>query len=340
MTAAVHAHQVRCETHGRGIDDRRLGSSGLRVSSIGLGMMSYGDPGKQPWALLEDQAEPIIRRAVELGINFFDTADTYSDGASETITGRLLSKLFSDRDDYVLATKVFYPTGPGPNERGLSRKHILSAIDSSLRRLDSGHIDLYQVHRFDNQTPVEETMEALHALVRAGKVRYLGATGMAAWQFAKMQAAAEANGFTRFVSMQNRYNLVNREDERELLPMCRDMGVGIIPYSPLARGLLAGTRERDGRSHTTRSSTARADRSADFDVQDAVRHVAEKRDTTTASVALAWLMNQPGIVAPIIGATAEHHLGDAITALSIELSSAEREALEQPYLPRLATDYS
>ncbi len=323
-----------------GISYERLGSSGLRVSSIGLGMMSYGDPAEQPWALPEEQAEPIVRRAVELGINFFDTADMYSGGVSETITGRVLSKLFSARDDYVLATKVFYPTGPGPNDRGLSRKHIMSAIDASLRRLDSDHVDLYQVHRFDDQTPVEETVEALHDLVRAGKVRYLGATGMAAWQFAKMQAAADANGLTRFVSMQNRYNLVNREDERELLPMCRDFGVGVIPYSPLARGLLAGTRERDGRSHTTRASTGRPDRPADFDVQDAVRLVAEERGATAASVALAWLMSQPGIVAPIIGATAERHLSDAVAALSLELGSAEKQALEQPYLPRRVTDYS
>jgi aryl-alcohol dehydrogenase-like predicted oxidoreductase len=303
-------------------------------------MMSYGDPELQRWALPEDRAEPIVRRAVECGVTFFDTADMYSDGASEVITGRLLAKLFSRRDDYVVATKVFYPTGPGPNDRGLSRKHILSAVDASLERLGTGYIDLYQLHRFDPDTPVEETMTALHDLVRAGKVRYIGASGMAAWQFAKLQAAARAGGLTRFVSMQNRYNLVNREDERELLPMCRDMGVGVIPYSPLARGLLAGTRERDGRSHSARASTARPDRPADYDVLDAVRAVSTERGVASASIALAWLMSRPGVAAPIVGATAERHVDDAIAALSIDLSEAESAALERPYLPRLVVDYA
>jgi aryl-alcohol dehydrogenase-like predicted oxidoreductase len=303
-------------------------------------MMSYGDPRLQRWALPEQGAEPIVRRAVELGITFFDTADMYSDGASERITGRLLARLFPHREDYVLATKVFYPTGPGPNDRGLSRKHILSAVDASLRRLGTEYVDLYQVHRFDPETPVEETMAALHDLIQAGKARYIGASGMAAWQFAKMQTAATTNCLTPFVSMQNRYNLVNREDERELLPMCRDLGVGVIPYSPLARGLLAGTRERDGQSHTIRASTASADRPADFDVQDAVRNVASARGVPAASVALAWLMGQPAVVAPIIGATAEHHLDDAITALTVELTTTERADLERSYLPRLTTDYA
>jgi 1-deoxyxylulose-5-phosphate synthase len=322
------------------VDHRRLGSSGLWVSSIGLGMMSYGDPRLQPWALPEDRAEPIVRRAVEHGINFFDTADMYSDGVSETITGRLLARLFERREDYVLATKVFYPTGRGPNDRGLSRKHIMSALDASLRRLGTDYIDLYQIHRFDPDTPVEETMGALHDVVKAGKVRYIGASGMPAWQFAKMQTAATVNGMTRFVSMQNRFNLVNREDERELLPMCRDMGVGVIPYSPLARGLLAGTRERDGRAHTARASTARPDRPADFDVVDAVRALATERDVPCASIALAWLVSQAGVVAPIIGATAQHHLDDAIAAPTIELSANEKAVVEHPYLPRLTTDYS
>ena len=332
---------VQCQPNGRlSIDYRRLGSSGLKVSSIGLGMMSYGDPALQPWALTEDRAEPIVRAAVDRGITLFDTADMYSDGASEIITGRLLARLFNRREDYVLATKVFYPTGPGPNDRGLSRQHILSAVEASLERLGTGYIDLYQLHRFDPDTPVEETMTALHDVVRAGKVRYIGATGMAAWQFAKLQAAASAGGLTRFVSMQDRYNLVNREDERELLPMCRDMGVGVIPYSPLARGLLAGTRERDGQSHTVRASTARPDRPADFDVLDAVRGVASRRGVSPASVALAWLASRPGVVAPIIGATAERHLDDAIAALSIELTDDEVMALERPYLPRLVVDYA
>jgi 1-deoxyxylulose-5-phosphate synthase len=319
---------------------RRLGSSGLKVSRIALGMMSYGDPDLQPWALPEARAEPIVRAAVERGVTLFDTADMYSDGASEVITGRLLAKLFRRREDYVLATKVFYPTGPGPNDRGLSRQHIHSALDASLKRLATGYVDLYQVHRFDPDTPVEETMVALDDVVRDGKVRYIGASGMAAWQFAKLQAAASAGGLTRFVSMQNRYDLVNREDERELLPMCRDMGVGVVPYSPLARGLLAGTRERDGRSHTVRAATARPDRPADFDVLDAVRRVASNRGVASAAIAPAWLMSRPWVVAPIVGATTERHLDDAIAALSIDLSDDEVAALERPYLPRLVVDYA
>ncbi len=322
------------------IDYTRLGNSGLKVSSLGLGMMSYGDPALQRWALPEDRAEPIVRRAAEHGINFFDTADMYSDGASETITGRLLAKLFSRRDDYVLATKVFYPTGPGPNDRGLSRKHVLSALDASLRRLATDYVDLYQVHRFDADTPVEETMAALHDVIRAGKVRYIGASGMAAWQFAKMQTAATTLGLTRFVSIQSRYNLVNREHEQELVPMCLDLGVGVIPYSPLARGLLAGNRERDGRSQTLRGSTAEGDRTADFDVLDALRNVARARGVTPATIALAWLRSRPGVVAPIIGATAEHHVADAIASLALHLSETEDAALEAPYLPRLSTDYT
>jgi 1-deoxyxylulose-5-phosphate synthase len=322
------------------IDYRQLGNSGLKVSSIGLGMMSYGDPELQRWALPEERAEPIVRSAVEQGITFFDTADMYCDGASEVVTGRLLAKLFPRRDDYVLATKVFYPTGSGPNDRGLSRKHIVAALDASLRRLGTDYVDLYQVHRFDAQTPVEETMAALDHAVQLGKVRYVGATGMAAWQFAKMQAGAAAKGSTRFVSMQNRYNLVNREHESELMPMCLDMGVGVIPYSPLARGLLAGTRERDGQAHTARASAAAPDRSADFDVLDAVRRVAADRGLTAATVALAWLINQPGVVAPIIGATAGRHVDDGIAALKVELSTTEIEALEAPYLPRLKVDYT
>lgn len=301
-------------------------------------MMSYGDPRLQRWALPEERAEPIVRRAVEHGITFFDTADMYSDGESERITGRLLSKLFSRREDYVVATKVFYPSGPGANDRGLSRKHIFAAVDASLRRLGGDYIDLYQAHRFDPETPVEETMAALHDVIQAGKVRYIGASGMAAWQFAKMQATAD--GLTRFISVQNRYNLVNREDERELLPMCRDMDVGVIPYSPLARGLLAVTRERDGRSYTSRASNDRPDRPADFDVQDAVRQLAAQRGVPAASIALAWLMSRPAVVAPIVGATDKHHVDDAISALTIALNTSEKAALENRYLPRLTTDYT
>jgi aryl-alcohol dehydrogenase-like predicted oxidoreductase len=303
-------------------------------------MMSYGDPTAQSWALPEPLAEPIVRRAVDAGITFFDTADMYSDGESEVLTGRLLAKLFSRRDDYVLASKVFYPTGPGANDRGLSRAHILSAIDSSLRRLGTDHLDLYQVHRFDAETPVEETMRALEDVVRAGKVRYIGASGMAAWQVAKMQTAAMVLDSTLFVSVQTRYNLVNREDERELLPMCRDTGIGVLPYSPLARGLLAGARTRDGGGSTPRSAATSPHRAEDFDVADDVREVAAMHEAPCSSIALAWLLGKDGIAAPVIGATAEHHIDDAVRALAIDLEEAELRGLEARYVPRLVTDYS
>src|SRR6266511_1484215 len=224
----------------------RLGSSGLKVSRVALGMMSYGSKAEREWHLSEDEAEPIVRRAVEAGVTFFDTADVYSDGMTEEITGRLLAKLFPRRDDYVLATKIFFPMGPGPNDRGLSRKHVLAGIDDSLRRLGTDHVDLYQIHRWDDETPIEETMAALHDVVRAGKARYIGASSMYAWQFAKAQHTAQAAGWTRFASMQNHYNLVYREEEREMIPLCLDQGVGCIPYSPLARGLLGGGRQRSG----------------------------------------------------------------------------------------------
>jgi len=312
----------------------------MKVSRLGLGMMSYGDPAAQVWALPEERAEPIVRRAVEAGITFFDTADMYSDGQSEVITGRLLGRFFGRRADYVLATKVFYPTGPGPNDRGLSRGHILSAVDASLRRLRTDYVDLYQVYRFDPETPVEETMAALGDVVRAGKARYVGASGMPAWQLGKMQAAAAAAGSARFVSVQTRYNLVNREDERELLPMCRDMGVGVIPYSPLARGLLAGTRGRDGTGTTVRSSSAHAERPEDFDVFEDLRDVATKRGTRPPVVALAWLLAQGGVAAPMLGATAEAHIDDAVQALHLELDGKEVQALQARYLPRLSVDCS
>jgi aryl-alcohol dehydrogenase-like predicted oxidoreductase len=318
----------------------RLGSSGLKVSRIGLGMMSYGDPVMQPWALQEEEAEPLVRAAVESGVTLFDTADMYCDGASEEITGRLLSKMFARRDEYVLATKVYYPTGPGPNDRGLSRKHVLSSVDASLRRLGTDYVDLYQLHRFDSSTPVEETMQALDDLVRAGKVRYIGASAMYAWQFAKLQHCANTNGWTQFVSMQNRYNLVNREDERELIPMCLDMGVGLIPYSPLARGLLAGTRNRSGERRTKRAASASPDRPEDFDVQDAVLETARRLDVSPARVAMAWLLHKPGVCAPIVGATAHTHITDAIASLDLELSENVMAVLELAYLPRLLSDFS
>jgi 1-deoxyxylulose-5-phosphate synthase len=325
---------------GTGMRYVRLGSSGLQVSRIALGMMSYGDPAQQRWALTEAQAEPIVRRAVEAGVIFFDTADMYCGGASEEITGRLLARLFPRREDYVLATKVFYPTGPGPNDRGLSRKHLLAGIDASLARLGTDYVDLYQIHRWDEQTPIEETMQALHDIVTAGKARYIGASAMPAWRFATAQHAASAAGLTRFVSMQNRYNLVNREEEREMIPLCRDQGVGVLPYSPLARGLLAGSRERGGARHTLRAQGDSGDRDADHDVADVVRAIATGRGLRPAQVALAWLLGRPGVTAPVIGATKAAHLDDAVGGLDVELTGPEVSRLEAPYLPRLVTSYA
>ena len=322
----------------------RLGASGLKVSRICLGMMSYGDPASRKWMLPEDVAEPIVRQAVEAGLTFFDTADMYSDGVSEEITGRLLAKLFPRRDDYVLATKVYFPMGSGPNDQGLSRKHVLAGIDASLARLGTDHVDLYQIHRWDYQTPIEETMEALHDVVRAGKARYIGASSMYAWQFAKAQHTAQAAGWTRFVSMQNHYNLVYREEEREMIPLCLDQGVGVIPWSPLARGLLAGTRERGGERHTVRAgSDPLADAmydDADFDVVDVVRAVAGERGVPPAQIALAWLLGRPAVTAPIVGATRLRHLDDAVAAVEMTLSEEEVARLEAPYRPHPVIGHS
>jgi 1-deoxyxylulose-5-phosphate synthase len=322
----------------------RLGSTGLKVSRVCLGMMSYGSQTERQWHLGEDDAEPIVRRAVEAGVTFFDTADTYSDGLTEEITGRLLAKLFGRRDDYVLATKVFFPMGPGPNDRGLSRKHVLSAIDASLSRLGTDHVDLYQIHRWDPETPIEETMEALHEVVRAGKARYVGASSMYAWQFAKAQHTATVAGWTRFSSMQNHYNLVYREEEREMIPLCLDQGVGCIPWSPLARGLLAGTRERGGQRRTVRAgSDPLADEmyeEADFDVVDAVRAVAGGRGVPPAQVALAWLLGRPAVSAPIVGATKLGHLDDAVAAVDLTLTAEEVARLEAPYRPHPVIGHS
>jgi aryl-alcohol dehydrogenase-like predicted oxidoreductase len=321
----------------------RLGSSGLKVSRICLGMMSYGDPVHRAWILGEAAAEPIVARAVEAGVTFFDTADMYSRGASEEITGRLLRRLFAHRDDYVLATKLFFPTGAGPNDCGLSRKHVMAAVDASLRRLGTDFVDLYQIHRWDYETPIEETMEALHDVVRAGKARYVGASSMFTWQFAKAQYIARVNGWTPFVSMQAQYNLIYREEEREMIPFCRDQGVGVIPWSPLARGLLAGSRTRDGHGRTTRSgSDALARRlydEADFDVIDVVRKVAEDRGVPPARIALAWLLGSPDVVVPAIGATKVDHLEDAIAALELTLDEEERLRLEAPYVPHAVRDH-
>ena len=322
----------------------RLGATGLKVSRICLGMMSYGSKTERRWHLSEDEAEPIVRRAVEAGVTFFDTADVYSDGLSEEISGRLLAKLFPRRDDYVLATKLYFPTGPGPNDRGLSRKHVLAAIDASLRRLGTDFVDLYQIHRWDAETPIEETMEALHEVVRAGKARYIGASSMYAWQFAKAQYTATLGGWTRFVSMQNHYNLVYREEEREMIPLCLDQGVGVIPWSPLARGLLAGSRERGGERRTVRAgSDPLAEEmygEADFDVVDAVRAVAGERGVPPAQVALAWLIGRPAVSAPIVGATKLGHLEDAVAAVGLSLSQEEVARLEAPYRPHRVIGHS
>jgi aryl-alcohol dehydrogenase-like predicted oxidoreductase len=318
------------------VDQIRLGSSGLHVSRVCLGMMSYGNDSDRPWVLDEAGAEPIIRRAVEGGITFFDTADVYSQGASEVATGRLVGKLLS-RDEMVIATKVHGQMTPGPNGRGLSRKHILSAIDASLGRLGMDYVDLYQIHRWDKETPVEETMEALHDVVRAGKARYIGASSMYAWQFARAQHVAERNGWTRFVSMQNHYNLLSREEEREMIPLCVNDGIGVIPWSPLARGLLTGTRTREGERRTTRAETDGFQDvlygPADFDVVDRLNEVAGERGLPPAQVALAWLLHKPGVTAPIVGATKLEHLEDALAAAELTLSAEEIPRLEEPYEP-------
>jgi aryl-alcohol dehydrogenase-like predicted oxidoreductase len=318
------------------MDQVRLGSTGLHVSRVCLGMMSYGNDSDRPWVLDEAAAEPIIRRAVEGGITFFDTADVYSAGASEVATGRLVPKFIS-RDEVVIATKVNGQMTPGPNGRGLSRKHILSGIDASLERLGMDYVDLYQIHRWDPQTPIEETMEALHDVVRAGKARYIGASSMFAWQFAKAQHTAERNGWTRFVSMQNHYNLVYREEEREMVPLCLDQGVGVIPWSPLARGFLTGTRTRSGERRTTRAETdAFTDslygREEDFDVADRVAEVAGERGVPPAQLALAWLLHRPGVTAPIVGATKLEHLEDALAAAELDMSAEDMLRLEEPYV--------
>jgi len=299
-------------------------------------MMSFGPHEERPWALPEAEAEPIIRRAVEGGITFFDTADVYNGGQSEVITGRLLPKLLS-REELVIATKVHGRTMPGENGRGLSRKHVMASIDASLQRLGLDYVDLYQIHRWDPLTPIAETMAALHDVVEAGKARYIGASSMFAWQFAKAQAAAERAGTTRFVSMQNHYNLVYREEEREMIPQCLDQGVAVLPWSPLARGLLTGTRTRAGEKLTTRAETDPFGDSlysaADFDVVDRADEVAAARGVPTAQVALAWLLQRPGVTAPIVGATKAAHVEDALAAEALELSVDEVTRLEELYVP-------
>jgi aryl-alcohol dehydrogenase-like predicted oxidoreductase len=317
-----------------------LGRTGLRVSRICLGMMSYGRHEERAWALDEQAAEPIVRRAVESGIIFFDTADVYNGGQSEIVTGRLLRQLFGTRDEYVVATKVRGRTMPGENGEGLSRKHIMASIDGSLQRLGLDYVDLYQIHRWDARTPIEETMEALHDVVRDGKARYVGASSMGAWQFAKAQFVAP----TRFVSMQNHYNLVYREEEREMIPQCIDQGVAVLPWSPLARGLLTGTRTREGGRLTTRAQTDAFGDSlytpdVDFAVVDRTAEVAKARGVSTAQVALAWLLHKPGVTAPIVGATKVEHLDDAVAAEELSLEPDEIAHLEEPYVPHAVSGH-
>jgi 1-deoxyxylulose-5-phosphate synthase len=296
--------------------------------------MSYGSSAWRDWVLDLDGARPLVRSAVDAGVIFFDTADMYSDGASEEVTGTLLREFFGSRDDYVLATKVFNPMGPGPNDRGLSRKHVLASIDASLRRLGTDHVDLYQIHRWDPHTPIEETMEALHDVVRAGKARYIGASSMFAWQFAKAQHVAERNGWTRFVAMQDHYNLLYREEEREMHPLCLDQGVGVIPWSPLARGRLAKLPEE--RTTTRASSDVYARKmygEADDAVVRALVDVAKARELPMAQVALAWMLQKDALTAPIVGATKTGPIDDAFAAVDVTLTGDEVAALEAPYVP-------
>jgi 1-deoxyxylulose-5-phosphate synthase len=321
------------------VDHVNLGSTGLKVSRICLGCMSYGDPGWRDWVLGEEASLPFIRQALEFGVNFFDTADMYSLGRSEEVLGRALKELGPGRDRVVIATKLFNPMGPDPNQRGLSRKHVRHAIDASLRRLGTDYVDLYQIHRHDPSTPVEEVVDALDDVVRAGKALYVGASSMYAWEFARYLHTADRRGRARFVSMQNHYNLVYREEEREMLPLCRAEGVAVIPWSPLARGFLAGNRRPgENRGETAR---ARSDdfahqmyyRDDDFAVVERVGEIARARGVPNAQVALAWLLRQPGVTAPIVGATKPHHLEDAAKALELELSAEELARLAEPYRP-------
>jgi len=316
-----------------------VGSSGLEISRLVLGMMSFGDTSRRAWHLDLDAARPLVRRAVEAGVTAYDTADVYDRGASEEVTGRLLRELFPRRDDYVVSTKVYYPMSEARGDRGLSRRHVLSSIDASLRRLGTDHVDVYYVHRWDHETPIEETMEALDSVVRAGKAGYLGASSMYAWQFAKAQHVAEQNGWHRFVAMQNHYHLAYREEEREMVPLCLDQGVGLLPYSPLARGLLTGTRARGGSGSTTRSGNDPAAQElysdADFDVVDALVEVATELGRPPAQVALAWLRDRPGVAAPIVGVTKAAHLEDALAALDLELGPEECARLEAAYVPHV-----
>jgi aryl-alcohol dehydrogenase (NADP+) len=320
------------------MDYVRLGQTGLRVSRICLGMMTYGSPAWRPWVLDEEQGRPFVKRALEHGINFFDTADVYSRGRSEEVLGRALRDFGVERDQVVVATKAFYPVKDGQNSRGLSRKHLFDAIDGSLSRLGMDYVDLYQIHRFDPETPIEETLSALNDIVKAGKARYIGASSMAAWQFAKMLHVSDRHGWTRFVAMQNHYNLIYREEEREMLPLCREEGIGIIPWSPLARGFLAGNRRKEDRGETAR---AKSDDFAqdmyytddDFAVAARVGEVADRVGVKPTQVALAWLFSKPDVTAPIVGASKMPHLEEAVESLKVQLSPDDIKLLEEPYKP-------
>ena len=321
-----------------------LGRAGLKVSRICLGTMTYGTSKWRDWVLDEEDARPFYKRALELGINFFDTADMYSLGASEEVTGRALRD-FARREEVVIATKVFNPMSNDPNDRGLSRKHIMDAIDNSLRRLGTDYVDLYQTHRWDDETPIEETMAALHDVVKSGKARYIGASSMYAWQFAKAQYVADLHGWTRFASMQNHYNLVYREEEREMIPLCIEEGVGVIPWSPLARGFLTGNRTRDRSGSTTRSKSDSFAHSMyyqddDFNVVERVTTLAEQLEATPAQVALSWMLHRPGITAPIIGASKMAHLEQAVGAVDVMLSQEQMAFLEEPYRPHPVLGHS
>jgi len=321
------------------LDYVNLGTTGVKVSRLCLGMMTYGSSQWRQWVLEEEASKPLIRRAVEAGINFFDTADMYSVGVSEEITGRALKEFAGSRDNVVIATKVFNPMSDAPNDRGLSRKHIMAAIDRSLTRLGIDYVDLYQIHRFDSQTPMEETVDALNDVVRAGKALYLGASSMYAWQFLKMLQMQRENGLARFVTMQNHYNLVYREEEREMIPLCLSEGIGLIPWSPLARGFLAGNRKPEDDKKLGETTRAKTDeyahglyyRPSDFTVVDRATEIARARGVKSAQVALAWILSRPGVSAPIVGASKAYQLEDALAALTIQLTAEEITRLEEPY---------
>jgi aryl-alcohol dehydrogenase (NADP+) len=322
----------------------RLGSTGLKVSRLCLGCMTYGSPEWRSWVLDMEQSKPFFQLAIEKGITFFDTANVYSIGASEEVTGRWL-KEFARREEIVVATKVNGPMGKGPNEKGLSKKSILAQIDASLKRLGMDYVDLYQIHRFDYETPIEETLEALNDVVRAGKARYIGASSMYAWQFAKMLAVSDQNGWARFVSMQPQYNLVYREEEREMLPLCRNEGIGVIPWSPLARGFLAGGRAQPKEGNTERARTDEFSqrlyfRDADHRVVDAVGELAKARGLSNMQVAMAWVLKNPAITSPIVGASKLNHIEEAVSALDVTLSDDEAKALEKPYQPKPVLDHA